>query len=83
MNMKIDRGIPPPEKRGRPTNNAYEVLMRQLEIGDSFVPEGDEAHHAKQTIIRRTAKRLGIRVTISVAEDGSMRVWRIAPKEPK
>lgn len=83
--MKIEKNVPMPEARGRKPHDHYSEVMSKLEIGDSFVAEGERSQTI-QSAIRRSARRAGIKVTTRqlnegdeqfVADKVKIRVWRV------
>lgn len=71
MNIKIERGIPVPSKRGQACSDIVGTL-RKMKIGDSFLCDGPTANS-----FRGVAPRYKMRVTGRKQEDGQIRVWRI------
>lgn len=89
--MKIEKGIPIPETRGRKRIcENYESVMKELEVGDSFVATAN-VFTTLQSMVRRNAKRVGINiVTVRLTEDGEpegaparVRVWRVDDVQKK
>lgn len=74
--IKIDKGVPMPETRGKP--NTYPI--RELEVGDSFFAPGKIRTGMTGTmrLIRLETGRTF--TTRSVTEDGiaGIRVWRLS-----
>lgn len=78
MTFRIDKGVPLPESRGRKPCGAYAEVMSKMEIGDSFVTEGEKMP-SLQSAVRQAAKRA--RITITARREGEegfkLRVWRV------
>jgi hypothetical protein len=77
--MKIEKNIPVPEGRGRKRSITYVDLMRQMEIGDSFLAERGKMGSI-QSAVRQAANRAGIKITARLEgekDDQRLRVWRI------
>lgn len=79
--MKIEKNIPIPEQRGRKPSGTYSKLMNAMEVGDSFVAEGEKLQTV-QSAVRQAAHRAGIKITTRQEEaEGEvvkLRVWRVA-----
>lgn len=83
--MKIEKNIPIPEQRGRKPNGTYSEVMSKMDVGDSFVAEGDKSQTI-QSAVRQAARRIGIKVTTRQLDETDpqfnpdkvkIRVWRI------
>ena len=73
--IKIESGIEMPARQsGRPRKvRPVVTLLRKMRIGDSFTLE----HSSQYSYIAATAKKEGIKVSMRVLEDGSIRVWKV------
>lgn len=67
--VKIEKGIPIPEGRGRATKWPW----RDLAVGDSFLMRGKTIRSAGAG---EAARRCGIRLLARTVE-GGVRVWRV------
>lgn len=85
--MKIEKNIPIPEQRGRKPNGTYSSLMGQMQVGDSFLAEGEKLQTV-QSAVRQAAHRAGIKITTRREEEDEhgnkfpegivkLRVWRV------
>lgn len=79
--MKIEKGIPIPDGRGRKPRCTYSDVIGKLEVGDSFTVTGENAS-TMQSALRQAAKRVGIKITVrNITERGNyqttLRVWRV------
>lgn len=70
--LKIDKGIPIPEKFSRKTN-AITMAAVGMDVGDSFI-----TNHSQQSIygFLKTAVRKGYKFTTQKIDEHSCRVWR-------
>ncbi len=68
---KIDKGIPIPERRGRPCKYPFPIM----EPGDSIVARPVVA---VQRAASAHAKRHGRKFVCRAQGDGTVRVWRVA-----
>lgn len=69
---EIEKGIEVPRHRG---TSKVQVLLKSMEIGDSFLVTGDNPG-SDMSIVRSAAIAVGIKVTQRKLEDGQIRVWR-------
>lgn len=79
--MKIEKGVPIPDGRGRKPRGTYSDVIGKLEVGDSFTVTGENAA-TMQSALRQAAKRAGIKITVrNMTEQGdelaTLRVWRV------
>jgi hypothetical protein len=74
--VKIERGVPIVETRGRPTSDEYLKLLL-MEVDDSFV-----SRKSRDTLYQ-IARNLQIKVSIKSAGREGWRVWKIGPREFK
>lgn len=79
--MKIEKNIPIPERRGRKPNGIYSKLMGAMQVGDSFLAEGEKLQTV-QSAVRQAAHRAGIKITTRQEDSDEenvvkLRVWRI------
>jgi len=72
MKLEIEKGIPIPESRWRPTSDIIETL-KLMAVGDSFV-----IPHKVTSAIHTYAKMAGVRITVRKMPDKTRRAWRIA-----
>lgn len=79
MTIQIEKDVPMPEFRSRKTYSAYKDVMSKLEVGDSFVAEGEKMP-TLQSAVRQAAKRAKVNITVrrEGEERVKLRVWRVA-----
>lgn len=82
MTITIEKGIPLPEVRKRQPKGQFGEVMAKMEVGDSFVCEG-EKFNTLQSALRLAAKRAGITITTRRENEEAetpvkVRVWRVA-----
>jgi hypothetical protein len=79
MTIQIEKGVPMPETRGPRTYGAYREVMAAMEVGDSFVAEGEKMP-TLQSAVRQAARRAKINITVrrEGEESVKLRVWRVA-----
>lgn len=80
--IKVDKGVPVPEKMGR---NGTVYPFRTMEIGDSFqvkLADTDAKHlidlRSRISACGRSALGVGAVVTRTLPDRSGIRVWRIA-----
>jgi hypothetical protein len=70
----IEKNIPLPSKvLGKQTQYPF----KDMSIGDSFLCEVGAKQNRLTSINSRAGKRLGMKFTSRIVEDGRIRVWRI------
>lgn len=72
-NIKIEKNIPIPPKKGGRAKGALREVMESMAIGDSIVLSKRYIQHARSLKVR-----CGISITERKQPDGTFRVWRIA-----
>ena len=72
--MKIDSGVPMPEKKGK--RGKWQEVASQMKVGDSVFFEDTRSTDNKPRSLRTAAMSLGMKVKF-FAIDGGVRVWRI------
>ena len=81
MTIQIEKGVPMPEVRARKSYGTYKDVMAKMEVGDSFVADGEDGKVTTlQSSIRQAAKRAKVNITVRrEGEEGCrLRVWRVA-----
>ena len=71
--MKIEKGIPIPERRDAKSRGFWQSIISQMEIGDSVVVT---SNNERRCLMQALYKK-GLRATNQILPDGSYRVWRI------
>ena len=74
MDVKIEKGIPPPD--GKRQQCGMASVFRKMEVGDSFI--WPETLSQDASSISSNARKNGIQVSSRTQPDGTIRVWRIA-----
>jgi len=74
--IRIEKNVPLPPKRIGAPNPMYELVINQLEIGDSFVIPNKEGQTKVSNTWAVTAKKLGKRLEYRTIE-GGYRFWRV------
>lgn len=75
IDVKILSGIPiPPTVRDKGRSDVYGDLIRRMKDGDMVL-----LNPAQARTMRGRAKKLGVEVTLRVAENNKVGVWRIGP----
>ena len=72
--MKIDSGVPMPEKKGK--RGKWQEVAEQMKVGDHVFFEGARSTDNQPRRLRTAAMSLGMKVKF-FAIDGGVRVWRI------
>lgn len=70
--IKIEHGIPLPNKRGIEVNDVSGILKR-VNVGDSFLVDDQNIANS----FRGVAPRLGMKLTGRKQDNGKVRLWRI------
>ncbi len=70
MTVKIDKGIPMP-----PCNRAGKYPWKEMEVGDSFLMDGDPVYAANTA--NKAGRKHGRKFSSRKTREG-MRVWRVA-----
>lgn len=68
--IKIEKNVPNVETRGK-NKNGMTSLLRQMEIGDSFL-----IPRAYRSNMYSIAKASDVKISIKVADSENIRVWR-------
>jgi hypothetical protein len=81
MEVKIESGIPLPQRKVRGYNRSpYWDLLKQLKVGDSFLYPIKSSESSTRTQISRAKKVYcpGIKLSYKLEGDNMIRVWRRA-----
>lgn len=73
INYNIEKNIPIPHKRSSKRKHEY-AFLRQLEIGDSFLINGEFKELMR---LATYCRRLGFKITQRQISSNQYRLWRI------